>query len=105
MTSPRTVKEGLTNQPAKALQSSTGLIGGGFSPQNSGPWKNERALTNVALLCIILETSAIKSLQVPHASLALKLAEKSIKIVIIIDLFHIETYFLIVWVDCYENEK
>ena len=98
MTSPKTVKEGLTNQPAKALQSSTGLIGGGFSPQNSGPWKNERALTKVALLCIILDTSAIKSLQVPHSSLALKLAEKINEIVLKHDIVpQLNTFFNGFW--------
>ena len=68
MTSPKTVKAGMVNHLAKALQSST-LGNGGLVVllQNSGPWKKDKALTKVALLCIILETSPTNALQTSYS--------------------------------------
>ena len=57
----------MVNHLAKALHSLTSGNGGVALLQNSGPWKKDKALTKVALLCIILETSPTNALQTSHS--------------------------------------
>jgi hypothetical protein len=62
---PNTIMALGVNHPANVLQSAIG-IGGLAAEQKSGPWKNVVVITAVVFVCVFLETSLTKAVQLSH---------------------------------------